>query len=208
MPAATPAMLPVPIVAASAVMNAWNGVRTPPALPAPRADERASASREPPDLHHADSRSVRNSPLPKQQDDQPRHEQRIGERLDARGDRVDGSRQMLLLDWQPSTTTDAPLTQLARGEARNATTSPTSSARPKRPNGSSRRRTRRCPPGSACCRFCHEPPGNRIDPGATLTHADVVAARAAAPATWPGRSRPPSRRCRSCGRRSRARRST
>ena len=31
-----------------------------------------------------------------------------------------------------------PLIQLARGEARNATTSPTSSARPKRPNGSSR----------------------------------------------------------------------
>ena len=42
-------------------------------------------------------------------------------------------------DWQPSTVTHEPLIQLARGDARNATTSPTSSARPKRPNGSSLR---------------------------------------------------------------------
>ena len=72
-------------------------------------------------------------------------------------------------DWQPSTTTEAPLIQLARGEARNATTSPTSSARPKRPNGSSRLTNSAMPSGSACCRRCHEPPGNRIEPGATLT---------------------------------------
>ena len=71
-------------------------------------------------------------------------------------------------DWQPSTAIDAPLTQLARGDARNATTAPTSSARPKRPNGSSRRMKSAMPSGSACWRLCHEPPGNRIDPGATL----------------------------------------
>src|SRR5215203_5302088 len=41
-------------------------------------------------------------------------------------------------DWHPSTVTDAPLTQLAFGEARKAMTAPTSSGRPKRPNGSSR----------------------------------------------------------------------
>ena len=40
-------------------------------------------------------------------------------------------------DWQPSTGTLAPLIQLARGDTRNATTAPTSSGRPKRPNGSS-----------------------------------------------------------------------
>ena len=40
-------------------------------------------------------------------------------------------------DWQPSTGTLAPLIQLEQGDARNATTAPTSSGRPKRPNGSS-----------------------------------------------------------------------
>ena len=40
-------------------------------------------------------------------------------------------------DWQPSTGTLAPLIQLARADARNATTAPTSSGRPNRPNGSS-----------------------------------------------------------------------
>ena len=53
-------------------------------------------------------------------------------------------------DWQPSTVTDEPLIQLARGDARNATTSPTSSARPKRPNGSSARTNSAMPAGSAC----------------------------------------------------------
>src|ERR1700730_4206164 len=71
-------------------------------------------------------------------------------------------------DWQPSTGTHEPLIQLARGEARNATTEPTSSARPKRPNGSSRPTNSAISPGSACWRRSHEPPGNRIDPGATL----------------------------------------
>ena len=53
-------------------------------------------------------------------------------------------------DWQPSTGKDEPLIQLARGEARNATAAPTSSARPKRPNGSSNRRNSAIPAGSAC----------------------------------------------------------
>src|SRR5206468_11290258 len=50
-------------------------------------------------------------------------------------------------DWQPSTGTLAPLIQLARGETRNATTAPTSSGRPKRPNGSSRRTKSAIPSG-------------------------------------------------------------
>ena len=62
----------------------------------------------------------------------------------------------------------APLTQLAFGEARNATTWATSSGVPKRPNGSSRRTNSAMPSGSACCRFHHDPPGKRIDPGAML----------------------------------------
>ena len=75
---------------------------------------------------------------------------------------------MFDLDWQPSTVIDAPLIQLARGEARNATTDPTSSARPKRPNGSSRLTKSAMTSGSACWRRCQDPPGNRIEPGATL----------------------------------------
>ncbi len=63
---------------------------------------------------------------------------------------------------------EAPETQLARGEARKATTAPTSSARPKRPKGSSRLIMSAMPAGSDCCRLCHDPPGNMIDPGATL----------------------------------------
>src|SRR3954468_21676051 len=70
--------------------------------------------------------------------------------------------------WQPSTTTDVPLIQLARGDARNATTAPTSSGRPKRPNGSYRRMKSAIPSGSSFTRRSHEPPGKRIDPGATL----------------------------------------
>ena len=52
-------------------------------------------------------------------------------------------------DWQPSTGTLAPLIQLARGDTRNATTAPTSSGRPNRPNGSSRRTNSAIPPGSS-----------------------------------------------------------
>ena len=52
-------------------------------------------------------------------------------------------------DWQPSTGTLAPLIQLARGDTRNATTAPTSSGRPNRPNGSSRRTNSAIPSGSS-----------------------------------------------------------
>src|SRR6185312_10110456 len=71
-------------------------------------------------------------------------------------------------DWQPSTGTLAPLIQLARGDTRNATTAPTSSGRPNRPNGSSRDTNSAIPAGSSFCRRSQDPPGNRIDPGATL----------------------------------------
>src|SRR5262245_20161922 len=71
-------------------------------------------------------------------------------------------------DWHPSTGTLAPLIQLARDEARKATTPPTSSARPNRPNGSSRRTNSAMPLGSSCWRRYHVPPGKEIDPGATL----------------------------------------
>src|SRR5262249_3012291 len=74
----------------------------------------------------------------------------------------------LLLPWHPSTTTDAPLTHEARGEARKATTAATSSGRPKRPKGSSSRIIRAMASGSDCWRRYHEPPGNMIEPGATL----------------------------------------
>ena len=75
--------------------------------------------------------------------------------------------------WQPSTGTHAPLIQLARGEARKATTAPTSSGRPKRPNGSSRRTKSAMPSGSACWRLCHEPPGKQDRPGRDAVDADV-----------------------------------
>ncbi len=59
---ATPAMLPVPIDAASAVMNAWNGVSAP--VPRPTAARtRAPGLAQAPDLHDP-RRSVRNSPAP------------------------------------------------------------------------------------------------------------------------------------------------
>ena len=70
-------------------------------------------------------------------------------------------------DWQPSTGTLAPLIQLARGETRNATTAPTSSGRPNRPNGSSRLTKSAIPSGSSCTADPRSP-GNRIEPGATL----------------------------------------
>src|SRR6188508_883625 len=76
--------------------------------------------------------------------------------------------QILDRPCEPSTTMEAPETQLALVEARKATTLATSSGRPKRPNGSSRLIMSAMPAGSACWRLCHEPPGNMIDPGATL----------------------------------------
>ena len=88
-------------------------------------------------------------------------------------------------DWQPSTVTDEPLIQLARGDARNATTSPTSSARPKRPNGSSLRTNSAIASGSALTRLSHEPPGKRIDPAPRCSR-ECRPWRAAAPSPWPG----------------------
>ena len=52
-------------------------------------------------------------------------------------------------DWQPSTGTHAPLIQLARADTRNATTAPTSSGRPNRPNGSSSLTSSAIPSGSS-----------------------------------------------------------
>ena len=60
---ATPAMLPVPIEAASAVMNAWNGVSAP-VVPVPlrtNATRHASPNRR---TWTNRNRSVRNSPAP------------------------------------------------------------------------------------------------------------------------------------------------
>ena len=64
MPAATPAMLPVPIVAASAVMNAWNGDSAPPADASGVATNVRSASRKR-RTWTTPRRAVRNSPDPK-----------------------------------------------------------------------------------------------------------------------------------------------
>ncbi len=63
-------------------------------------------------------------------------------------------------------TTHVPDTQLALGDARNATTSATSSGVPNRPNGRSRFTMSAMPAGSAFCRRSQPPPGNRIEPGA------------------------------------------
>src|SRR5262245_1865804 len=75
---------------------------------------------------------------------------------------------MFDLDWHPSTVMHAPEIQLARGDATNATTDPTSSAVPKRPNGRSRLTNSAMPFGSSCCRFHHVPPSKLIEPGAIL----------------------------------------
>ncbi len=78
-------MLPVPIDAASAVMNAWNGVSAP-VVPVPRrTNATRQASREPPHLHDAEAKREK-QPAAEQQPDHPRHEQRVGERLDGVGE--------------------------------------------------------------------------------------------------------------------------
>ena len=53
MAVATPAMLPVPIEAPSAVMNAWNGVSAPPARGRLLRDHRAERLGQAPELHEA-----------------------------------------------------------------------------------------------------------------------------------------------------------
>ena len=74
---------------------------------------------------------------------------------------------MFDLLWPPSTLTQAPVTQLARGEARKTTTLATSSAVPKRPRGMFWRTNWAIPSGSSCWRRHHEPPGWLMEPGAT-----------------------------------------
>ena len=76
-------------------------------------------------------------------------------------------------DWQPSTVIDAPLTQLARGEARNATTAPTSSARPKRPNGSSRLMKSAMPCGIGLLALVPRAAGKQDRSGRDAVDADV-----------------------------------
>jgi len=63
MAVATPAMLPVPTDAPSAVMNAWNGVSTPPAPGFSRASMARTAS---PKRRNCTKRKriVRNRPVP------------------------------------------------------------------------------------------------------------------------------------------------
>ena len=46
---------------------------------------------------------------------------------------------------------------------------PTSCGVPKRPNGSSCLTKSAMAAGFSCCRFHHDPPGNRIEPGETLS---------------------------------------
>ena len=76
-------------------------------------------------------------------------------------------------DWQPSTVIDAPLIQLAAGEARNATTAPTSSARPKRPNGSSRLMNSAMPAGIGLLALVPRPAGKHDRAGRDAVDADV-----------------------------------
>ena len=76
--------------------------------------------------------------------------------------------------WQPSTTTVVPLIQLARDEARKATTSPTSSARPKRPNGSSRLDEVGDALGIGLLALVPRPAGKQDRPGRHAVDADVV----------------------------------
>ena len=76
-------------------------------------------------------------------------------------------------DWQPSTVIDAPLIQLARGEARKATTAPTSSARPKRPNGSSRLMNSAMPCGIGLLPLVPRAAGKQDRARRDAVHADV-----------------------------------
>ena len=78
-------------------------------------------------------------------------------------------------DWQPSTGTLAPLIQLARGDTRNATTAPTSSGRPNRPNGSSRRTNSAIPSGSSCTPAIPRSSRKTNRPRRDAVDADVVA---------------------------------
>ena len=69
-------------------------------------------------------------------------------------------------DWQPSTATVAPLIQLARGDARNATAAPTSSGGRIARTAVPLRRTSRCRRDRPAAASTTIRPRNRIDPGA------------------------------------------
>ena len=86
MAVATPAMLPVPIDAASAVMNAWNGVSAPDS-PDVRAHEGDAAGlAEPPDLDDAGP-DGEEEPGGEQDSDHPGHEEGVGGGLNEVGER-------------------------------------------------------------------------------------------------------------------------
>src|SRR5260221_282965 len=96
------------------------------------------------------------------------HAERTGRgRVDFHGFHPAKLRTQKLRDCPPSTTTQAPATQLARGLTRKAMTSPTSSAVPKRSKGISSWTNATVFAGSACSRFSHDPPGWRMLPGAS-----------------------------------------
>src|SRR5207237_8192018 len=85
--------------------------------------------------------------------------------------------QMLGRDCPPSTGMQAPLRRLACPEQTNTTALATSATDPNRPNGISRRTNSAMPSGSCCCRRCHPPPSQRIEPGAmqfTVTPLDAT----------------------------------
>src|ERR1700682_4611102 len=69
---------------------------------------------------------------------------------------------MLLRDWPPSTVQEAPVTRLARSDARNATTAATSSGFPKRPRGKSDLVKAAMPSGPACFSPFQAAPGNHL----------------------------------------------
>ena len=79
MAVATPAMLPVPIDAASAVMNAWNGDSTPAGALRLLRDHRAKRLGQPAQLHDAEA-DRQEQPGAEQHADDVRHEQHVGER--------------------------------------------------------------------------------------------------------------------------------
>ena len=61
----------------------------------------------------------------------------------------------------------APVTQDARSDSRNATTSATSGSEPRRPNGNWPARKAAKSSGLARWKLSQPPPGNMIDPGLT-----------------------------------------
>ena len=86
---ATPAMLPVPIDAPSAVMNAWNGESGPDAPRASGVSIARAASRKRP-ICTTPSRSVRKMPPPSSTATMYRQKEPVGERLNGGRQRSHG----------------------------------------------------------------------------------------------------------------------